>query len=126
MAARYSYNHRRFRTVRNSDGGEVSSETVFHYRQKGSVVWGTYRGGNIVFGTLLAQADPAGRLDMTYQHLNKNGELMTGRCKTRLEILDDGRYRLHERWQWTNGDLSSGKSIAEEVPRKRPTKEQKP
>jgi len=39
------FDGRRFRTVRNSDAGEASSQTVFHYRQKGSVVWATYRGG---------------------------------------------------------------------------------
>lgn len=32
------------------------------------------------------------------------------------EILPDGRIRLHERWQWTNGDGSSGTSIVEELP----------
>jgi len=40
---------------------------------------------------------------------------MTGVCRSRLEILADGRYRLHEDWQWTSGDLSSGSSIVEEI-----------
>lgn len=107
---------RRFRTVRNSDAGESSSQTVFHYRQKGSVVWATYRGGDVAFGTLLARADGAGRLDMVYQHLNKNGDFRSGRCRARTEVLPDGRYRLHETWEWTSGAAGKGSSVTEEVP----------
>ena len=31
------------------------------------------------------------------------------------EVLPDGRLRLHEEWQWTNGDLSAGRSDRGEV-----------
>lgn len=113
------FDRRRFRTVRNSDAGESSSETVFRYRQKGSVVWATYRGGDVTYGTLLARVDGDGRLDVVTQHLNKNGDFRTGRCRTRTEVLPDGRYRLHERWEWTSGAAGSGRSVTEEVPRKR-------
>jgi hypothetical protein len=41
---------------------------------------------------------------------------MTGRCHSIPEQLSDGRIRLHEQWQWTSGDLSSGESIVEEIP----------
>ena len=78
---------RRFRTVRNSSAGESGSETVFHYRQKGAVVWATYHGGGVVFGTLLARATADGHLEMVYQHLNKNGDFRAGRCRARTEVL---------------------------------------
>jgi len=110
------FDGRRFRTVRNSDAGESSSQTVFHYRQKGSVVWATYRGGDVAFGTLLARVSGAGRLEMVYQHLNKNGDFRSGRCRARTEVLPDGRYRLHEAWEWTGGDAGRGRSVTEEVP----------
>ena len=113
------FDRRRFRTVRNSDAGESSSETVFHYRQKGSVVWATYTGGNVAFGTLLARVDGRGRLDMVYQHLNKNGDFRSGSCRARTAVLPDGRYRLHEAWQWTSGATGKGRSISEEVPLRR-------
>ena len=41
---------------------------------------------------------------------------MTGRCDSALQILDDGRYRLHETWEWTGGGQGSGVSVVEEVP----------
>ena len=86
-----------------------------HYHQQGQLVWAEYRGGAIVFGTLIAKVVEAGCLEMRYQHLNAAGELMTGRCHSMPEVLPDGRLRLHESWQWTSGDGSAGTSIVEEM-----------
>ena len=98
------YDNKRFRSVQNSETGEVGAETVFQYHQKGDLVWAEYSGGEIVFGTLIAKCDADGVLDMRYQHLNKKGELMTGVCTSTPKLLDDGRVRLHERWRWTCGE----------------------
>ena len=110
-----NYDGRRFVSVENSETGEVGAGTVFQYRQRGPVVWATYEGGQVLFGTLVANADAAGKLDMRYSHVNARGELMTGRCRSIPEVLPDGRLRLHESWQWTCGDFASGQSIVEEV-----------
>ncbi|NNE66729.1 MAG: n-acetylglutamate synthase [Pyrinomonadaceae bacterium] len=110
-----NYNNRIFRSVSNSRTGEVSVETVFRYSQKGTLVRGVYSGGEIVYGTLIARCDENGRLDMRYQHLNKEGELKTGVCVSTPEILDDGRVRLHERWRWTCDERDSGESVIEEI-----------
>jgi hypothetical protein len=109
------YDGRRFRSVSNSPTGEVGAETVFEYRQRGEVVWATYEGGGIRFGTLIARVEADGALDMRYSHVNAAGELRTGVCRSTPEVLPDGRLRLHERWQWTSGDGSGGESVVEEV-----------
>ena len=111
---RINYDNRRFQSVSNSPSGEVGAETVFEYHQDGTLVWATYRGGAIVFGTLIATVDERDELEMRYQHLNASGELMTGRCHSTPELLSDGRVRLHERWQWTTGDGAAGASVIEE------------
>ena len=109
------YDGKTFRSVENSSNGEVSGDTTFQYHQAGSVVWAEYSGGEIVRGHLIAVAGDDGVLDMRYQHVNKNGELMTGVCTSTPEQVEDGRIRLHESWQWTSGDQSSGTSIVEEI-----------
>jgi hypothetical protein len=109
-----SYDRRAFRSVDNADG-EVDAETRFFYRQTGSRVWATYRGGAIAFGTLVAAAAPDGRLDMRYQHVNRDGAWREGRCDTTPERLADGRLRLHEHWHWTGGTVGEGRSIVEQV-----------
>jgi hypothetical protein len=109
------YDNRFFSSVTNSATGEVSNETVFHYRQKDRVVWATYEGGAIKFGTLVAKVLENDELEMSYSHVNATDELMTGICRSTPEILADGRLRLYERWQWTSGDHSQGNSIVEEI-----------
>jgi hypothetical protein len=116
-----NYDKRTFASVRNSAGGEVGSETVFRYRQRGNAVWADYEGGEIVHGQVVAKCDDDGVLDMRYQHLNIRGELMTGTCRSTPEILPDGRIRLHEKWQWTSGDRSAGESVIEEVTAQEPS-----
>ena len=110
-----NYHNRIFRSLSNTDNGEVGAETTFYYQQKDQIVSATYEGGSIRFGTLIAVVDEAGHLDMRYQHVNGKGELMTGRCHSIPELLPDGRLRLHETWQWTSGDHSAGQSVVEEV-----------
>jgi hypothetical protein len=113
--SKINYNDRTFKSVSNSDAGEVSGETTFYYHQKDDLVWAEYAGGEIVFGNLIAKVLPDDSLEMRYQHLNKRGKLMTGKCFSKPEILNDGRLRMREKWQWTNGDFSNGESIVEEI-----------
>ena len=117
MSEGINYDNRVFRSVANTTNGEVGGETLFRYRQQGDLVWATYEGNGIVQGHLIASVAPDGALDMRYHHRSPSGALMTGLCRSRLEILPDGRYRLHEDWQWTSGDGSRGTSVIEEVRR---------
>lgn len=40
---------------------------------------------------------------------------MTGKCTSKPEILENGKIRLHENWEWTSNDKTKGKSIIEEI-----------
>jgi Domain of unknown function (DUF3291) len=108
------YEGREFRSLENPSG-EVDAETRFFYRQAGSRVWATYRGGAIAFGTLVAAAARDGRLDMRYQHVNRDGDWREGQCDTTPEPLADGRLRLHEAWRWTGGATGEGRSTVEQL-----------
>lgn len=110
-----TYDGKTFRSASNTANGEVGDETRFHYHQDGNTVWAEYVGGSVVRGTLIAVVTEDGGLDTRYQHVNVKRELMTRRCRSRLELLEDERLRMHERWKWTSGDLSEGESVVEEV-----------
>lgn len=110
-----NYNNKKFRAFSTSENSEVTNEVIFHYKQRDNIVSCTYNGGTIVSGHLLGTVDDNGLINMHYHQYNSNNELMTGICTSTPEILADGRIRLHEKWQWTNGDQSEGESILEEV-----------
>lgn len=112
---RINYNGRIFRTINNSSNGEANEETIFRYWQSSNIVWAEYSGGGITRGHLIAIADADGNLDMRYHHINDKNEVMTGICRSKPEILNNGKIRLHEEWEWTCKDRSKGYSIIEEI-----------
>ena len=108
------YNDKIFKPIENSENGETSSETVFLYKQIGNILTSEYWGGKIKKGHLIGVVDENGNIDMRYHQINDKDEIMTGICKSKPEIIKNGKIRLHENWQWTSGDKSKGKSIIEE------------
>lgn len=114
MKCMIDYNDKVFRPVVNSANGETSNETLFIYKQIGNILTSEYSGGRIKKGHLIGLVDANGNIDMRYHQVNNKGEMMTGMCKSRPEILENGKIRLHESWEWTSGDKSKGESIIEE------------
>ena len=109
----FKLNEKKFKSVLITNNGEVNSDTIFHYRQNKNVIWATYEGGNILFGTLSGKLE-INKLTFTYQHQNMDGEFKTGKCKSTIEIVNN-RIRLKEEWEWTCDDYSKGKSELEEI-----------
>lgn len=99
-----------FRSISNTDNGEVGAETLFYYHQAEHIVWADYHGGDIVKGHLIAHVLADGKLDMRYHHINRQGQLMAGRCLSTPEISANGKLKFNEAWQWLSGDQSSGYS----------------
>ena len=110
-----NYNNKYFRPVSNTANGETTNDTIFHYLQQDNIVMADYAGGKIVKGQLIGIADEEGKLHFRYQQVNVSGEFMTGKGRSTPEILPSGKIKLHEEWQWTSGDLTSGNSVIEEV-----------
>jgi hypothetical protein len=110
-----NYHDKKFRPVSNTENGETSNDTLFHYKQNGNRLTSEYSGGNIKYGHLIGLVDDEGNIEMRYHQINDKDELMTGICISKLEILKNGKIRLHENWKWTCGDFSEGKSILEEI-----------
>ena len=107
--------NRTFRSVSNTENGEVTADTIFEYQQEGDLISAVYSGGNILFGHLIGNCKEDDCIHIHYHHVNTEGKMMTGICVTTPQILANGKIRLYERWKWTSGDESEGESVAEEV-----------
>lgn len=107
--------NRKFKVQSNTDNGEVSVDTIFHYSQNKNIISANYQGGDIVKGSLIGKVVDNKYLDFVYQHINVNGEIMTGVCQSYPDILDSGKMILKEFWQWTCKDNSKGESIIIEI-----------
>jgi len=115
VAMAVNLDQRLFVSSAKTPNGDADGDTRFRYRQSGARIWATYGGGRVRFGALVAVGDGQGRLDMRYHHVGPGGALRTGAWIATPELLPDGRVRLTEEWQWTNGDRSRGRSVVEEV-----------
>ena len=110
-----NYNNKKFRPLVNSANGEVDDQMIFHYKQEGNILSCTYSGESILLGQLIGVVDEKGEIEMRYHQVNAAGELKTGICNSKPEVLENGKIRLHEKWKWTSADESKGESILEEI-----------
>lgn len=110
-----NYHNKKFRSIKNSENGEITEETIFEYKQNGNILTSEYQGDQIVKGHLIGLVDRSGNIEMCYHQVNTKGELMTGICFSKPELTTSGKIRLYENWKWTSGDKSSGKSVLEEI-----------
>ncbi len=112
---KYNLDGRVFQSIENTENGEVSSETLFHYHQDGEIISADYSGGNIIEGHLLGKMIKNGNLEFTYHHINLEGQLMIGKCASEPTLLPNGKLQYSETWQWISGDKSAGNSIIVEI-----------
>jgi hypothetical protein len=112
---KYNFDGKLFVSIANTENGEVGEDTLFHYHQDGNIVTAEYEGGSIMKGHLIATVLSDGKLDMRYHQVNCNGDLMIGKCLSTPEIMEDGRIKLKEQWQWLSGDMPAGYSEIVEI-----------
>ena len=110
-----NYDGRKFVPEMNSENGEVSERTIFLYHQNGSLLWAEYSGGDILKGSLIGSVSDNGELDFVYHHVNQNMQIKTGKCHSVPTVLENGKIKLSEQWEWTSGDFSKGESLLVEV-----------
>ncbi|HYF03883.1 MAG TPA: n-acetylglutamate synthase [Patescibacteria group bacterium] len=108
-----NYDNRRFRALYTSPDDDT--ETLFQFSQCDNVVTATFSGGNTLYGSLIAVMDKNGCLDMRYQYINQELDLVTGICHATPTLLADGCIRLYKRWHRTSGNMQRGHTILEEI-----------
>lgn len=98
-----------FKALSNSENGEVSDDTIFHYSQNKNIISAEYK------GNLIGKQLEDGKFDFVYHHINISGELKIGKCLSSATLLDNDKIKLFEEWQWLCDDLSVGTSELIEI-----------
>lgn len=89
--------HRAFRLVHNTTpDATLPPGSVFFFRQSGSIIESTYRGGSIRRGHLIG-AIQGNSLNFLWQHAIDTGELLRGDGHIFVDELSDGRRELREK-----------------------------
>ncbi len=107
-------NNRRFAVAQNAHGLSDAS-TVFHYHVAGNAISGTYQGGHIEQGHLVGRATGPDTIEMLYQCITTEGELLAGWSRGTVGVDHAGRTTLAFVWGWLSGATGGGESSYLEV-----------
>ena len=101
--------------VANSEQGDVSGDTRFRFEQDEDRIYAHYSGGEIVDGHLVGTLDGT-HWEIRYVQLTDAGETATGHSVGEIELLEDGRVRVTDEWEWESKE-GTGESVLEEIER---------
>ncbi len=104
-----NFNNKTFTLVDNGNKGKATKDTVFKYKQNGSLVTADYQGGTITYGKIIAKLE-ADQLNMLYQCLTTDGELKAGKAIAEIKMNENGKIRLLLNWEWIGGGVGKGTS----------------
>ena len=99
-----------FRAVANSKNGSLNTETIMRFTADDGVIVGSYSGGTIVVGHVLAKRLADSEIEMLYQGATTAGQVQAGKATACFRPNADGRMSMYLEWQWLTGDRSSGQS----------------
>lgn len=107
-------NNRRF-AVANNAQGLSDARTVFHYHVDGDAIWSTYQGGHISKGNQVGRVTGADTIELLFQCLTTEGELLSGWSRGTVGVDHTGRTTLSFVWGWLSGATGGGESNYVEV-----------
>ena len=102
--------HNRRFTVATNTHGLSGAGTVFHYLVEGDAISGTYQGGRIRQGTQVGRVTGPDSIELLYQCLTEEGELLAGWSRGIIGVDAAGRTTLSFVWGWLSGATGGGES----------------
>ena len=105
---------RRFAVANNSQGLSGTG-TVFHYLVEGEAISSTYQGGRIRTGQQVGRVTGPDTIELLFQCLTTEGELLAGWSRGTVGVDDAGRTTLAFVWGWLSGATGGGESSYVEV-----------
>jgi hypothetical protein len=104
-----------FRVLDISPASELSSDTLFEFRERDRAVEATYMGGAILSGHLVGRREGKS-VRTAYAQLSTAGELKSGAAEIRIEQAAEGRVLLTEEYTWSDG--TTGRNVLQSVERR--------
>jgi len=100
--------------LKNSEKGEVDSETKFEYKQEGNLVTADYYGGTIKYGKIIGYL-VNDELEMVYQCLTQTNKLRSGKGLAQLKMDKEGKIKMIVNWKWLDekGNIGISEYIEE-------------
>jgi len=105
--SKFNFDNKRFALIKNSESGQVNSETIFKYKQNDNLVTADYYGGTIIYGKIIAYLKDDD-LNMLYQCLTTDNQLKAGKASAKITLTDAGIMKLSLYWEWLTNENEKG------------------
>lgn len=102
--------HNRRFVVAGNTHGLSGAGTVFHYLVEGNAISSTYQGGRILTGQQVGRVTGADTIELLFQCLNTEGQLLCGWSRGTVGEDAAGRTTLSFVWGWLSGATGGGES----------------
>jgi hypothetical protein len=103
----------KMRVVQTAPNGVVGWDTILEFAQVGNAVTASYSGGRVGIGPLVGILKDD-TLSFRYCQISDGDQIDGGSSNSRVEMIDDGRLRLIESFDWESRD-GGGVNILEET-----------
>lgn len=111
----YARLHNRRFVVADNAQGLSGTGTVFHYRVEDDAISSTYQGGRIRLGTQVGRVTGPDTIELLYQCLTLEGELLAGWSRGTVGVDHAGHTTLSFVWGWLSGAIGGGASNYVEI-----------
>lgn len=88
----------------NGANRDVTNETVFFYKQHGSIIQAKYFGGKVKYGELIGLVTDQGILQVSFNHYNTASQYFGGIGTLTPETGENQQIRLQGKWNWGDGN----------------------
>ncbi|MEG0245572.1 hypothetical protein D3C81_939920 [compost metagenome] len=102
--------HNRRFAVANNTQGLSGTGTIFHYFVDEGAITSHYQGGRIRIGSQVGRVTGPDTLELLFQCLTTEGEMLAGWSRGTLGVDHAGRTTLHFVWGWLSGATGGGES----------------
>ena len=96
------------------DNGVINEDTIFQFRQDGSHVHATYRGGRIEHGFLVG-INTGQTFEFRYCQIETDGTLNGGASQCKLRLNEASLVQIIEEFEWETRP-GGGRNVIQEIP----------
>lgn len=97
------------RVTDTSPNSEISTDTVFLFRQAQNIVTADYEGGAVLHGHLIGDIIDR-QLHFQFVQVNRSGKISSGQSVCDI-AQNNGRYEITEHFTWQDDSAGTGKNV---------------
>jgi hypothetical protein len=107
--------HNKVFICKNVNNREELKETIFFYKQNGSMIQAKYFGEKVKYGELIGLLTEQGVIHVSFSHSDMSSEYFGGTATIIPETGGNQQLKLTSKWNWSDGTNTIEELTMEEI-----------